>query len=386
MRAAIIADSHFDEGSRFDECRRIHDWIAGDVAARGVDLILHAGDAFERRPTARERLAFADWLCACAEIAPFVIVRGNHDPFEELAIFAKLKTRHPVIVEEAAGVHVVAGAAVACLAWPRKAALLAATGETGIEASEQTAGEALRGVLRGLGLQLAQHDGPRILLAHAMVRGSVTSTGQPLVGCDLEVGLDDLALAGADVYALGHIHKPQDWYIDAAPVIYPGSPRRTAAGEVVAKGSVLAEIEGHRVAWERVTTPAMPMLLVNAEWNPATSALVCTNADAWKWGDLEGAEVRLRYAVDAEHRDAAAAGARQREESFRMGGAVSVKVEEVVRPTSTARAPEIVQAQTVGEKLAALWSVRNAVPESERGERLLSMATALDEEVRHAAP
>lgn len=259
-RVAIIADSHFDEGSRWEEGLRIHDWIVRDLELRGVDLILHAGDVFERKSTARERLEVARFLTAAASLAPVVVVRGNHDALEDLAIFGKLETRHPVIVEEAAAVHVVAGVAVACLAWPRKASLLAATGDTGKEAGERSAGDALRNVLRGLGLQLEAHDGPRVLLSHAQVCGSRTSTGQPLVGCDLEVGLEDLALCGADFYALGHIHLPQDWTINGAPVVYPGSPRRTAYGELEEKGYVVATLEaGRPVGWDRIPTPAAPM-------------------------------------------------------------------------------------------------------------------------------
>lgn len=385
MRVAIIADSHFDQGSRFDECQRIHRWIARDLAERGVDLILHAGDVFERKSTPAERNAVADWIEDLAETAPVVIARGNHDALGDLAIFGELKTKHPVTVEEGVGCYLVAGAVVGCLAWPRKSSLLAATGDTGLEAGEQSARDALQAVLRGLGQRMEQHDGPRILLTHAMVRGSKTSTGQPLVGCDMEIGLEDLALAGADLYALGHVHMPNDWTINDAPVIYPGSPRRTAFGELEEKGYVLAEIEGHRVAWERVRTPAMPMLLVNAEWNPATSALVCTNANEWKWDDLDGAEVRLRYAVDADHRDAAAAGARQREEAFRMGGAVSVKVEEVVRPTSKARAPEVASAGSLDQKLAAYWTARGEVPEKADRDRIIGRALALEGEIAHAA-
>lgn len=106
LRVAVIADSHFDEGSRFEECVRLHEWIARDVASRGVDVIVHAGDIFERKSTPAERRAVAEWLGCCADIAPVLIVRGNHDAVGDLAIFARLRTKHPVIVEEACGVHV----------------------------------------------------------------------------------------------------------------------------------------------------------------------------------------------------------------------------------------------------------------------------------------
>ena len=384
-RVAIIADSHFDEGSRWEEGLRIHDWIVRDLELRGVDLILHAGDVFERKSTARERLEVARFLTAAASLAPVVVVRGNHDALEDLAIFGKLETRHPVIVEEAAAVHVVAGVAVACLAWPRKASLLAATGDTGKEAGERSAGDALRNVLRGLGLQLEAHDGPRVLLSHAQVCGSRTSTGQPLVGCDLEVGLEDLALCGADFYALGHIHLPQDWTINGAPVVYPGSPRRTAYGELEEKGYVVATLEaGRPVGWDRIPTPAAPMLLIEAAYTPARGLEITSKAFPHA-ERVAGAEMRLRVTVDAEHRAAARSAAAELEAEARALGAVAVKVEEVVRPKSTARAPEVAAAVDLGAKLRAMWSARGLEPAPEVAARLVSKALELEGEAIHAA-
>ena len=87
MRIAIVADSHFDEHSRFDECIRLHTWIADDARARGVDVVLHAGDVFERKSTPAERNAFAAWVTLIASFAPIVIVRGTTTRFGDLQIF-----------------------------------------------------------------------------------------------------------------------------------------------------------------------------------------------------------------------------------------------------------------------------------------------------------
>ncbi|AKF08851.1 metallophosphoesterase family protein [Sandaracinus amylolyticus] len=382
-RIAVIADSHFDEHSRFDECVRVHQWIADDIRERRVDLVLHSGDVFERKSSPRERAAVADWLRSVARFAPVVIVRGNHDAPGDLALFSKLRAQYPIIVEEAAAVHVVAGVAVACLAWPRKAELAA-------RAPDLDPSDALRRVLLGLGQQLAEHSGPRVLLSHAMVRDSRVSTGQPLVGCDMELGVEDLALANADAYALGHIHMPQEWeaasqptdrpwYEATAPVIYPGSPRRTAFGEVEEKGYVVLDFENHEpVRVTRITTPCARMLLVSATWE----------AGALRWdgehqtpdliGPLEGAEIRLRYTVRADERVAARDAAVRVEADWRARGAVNVKLEDVVVAMNAARAPEVAKARTLEEKLRALWAARGDVDE-DRAARLLPRAHELEE-------
>lgn len=378
MRVAVIADSHFDESSRWDECVRVHTWIAEDLRERGVDLVLHAGDVFERKSTPTERRAVADWLRAVAEFAPVVIVRGNHDALGDLPLFSRLRTSYPITVVEDARVVHVAGAAVACLAWPQKARILAQAQLTHAE-GELVAGDALRSVLRGLGQQLAAHDGHRILLAHAMVRGSRTSTGQPLVGCDLEVGLDDLELVDADVYALGHIHKGQGWEIADAPVVYPGSPRRTAFGEIEIKGYTLVTFAKNRVLPELVETPCSRMLLVSATWEAGAMRWTGAHQQPDLPGSLADAEIRFRYLVEADRRDEARRAASELADSWRAAGAVFVKIEEEVIATSRARAPEIATAPDLPAKLRAYWRARDTTPDDARSARLVSLATSLEE-------
>jgi exonuclease SbcD len=236
---------------------------------------------------------------------------------------------------------------------------MARMGHASHEVSENAARDALRSILLGFRQQLEQHDGPRILLTHAMVRGSRTTAGQPLVGCDLELGLDDLGLAGADFVALGHIHAHQAWD-DREPIVYPGSPRRTEFGDVDPKGYVIVDTirVDNRVSvrrgWEFVETPATPMLLLDAVWDPEHNTLFGLH----RLTDVAGAEVRLRWTVAAEHRDAA----RNRAELYRAEalarGAIVVKLEEIVETSVRARAPEVSEAKTVAQKLVAYWKAK----------------------------
>lgn len=393
-RIAVIADSHFSEDSRFEETIRLHEWIAEHAATQKVDLVVHTGDVFDKKSTPRERIVVAEWLQAMAEIAPVLIVRGNHDVIGDLAIFRELRAKNPIRVAEAAGVYVLGGVAVAAVAWPRKAHLLAQL-KAGHEESEQAAGDALRDVLRGLGAELAKHDGPRLLAMHAMVRGSVTSVGQPLVGCDLELGLEDLALAGADFAALGHIHKGQDWEIGDMPVVYPGSPRRTAFGETEPKGYLLVDLDEGVALWNRVIVPATPMELLTGTWWPEakpepTFGFPAEEEDGYEppplhfritGGELAGAEVRFRYRVAVDHREAARAAAIElRERILMVGRAATVKLEEEVVATVRARAPEVAAAKTLPEKLVALWKARAIDIDDARRVRVLAKLHELETE------
>jgi exonuclease SbcD len=382
MRIAVVADSHYFELSRFEECIRLHNWIAQDARARGCSRWLHAGDVYERKSTPRERDAVASWVQEMTEcVGPGVIVRGNHDAIDDLPLLQRLETkRQEVVVVEGAQVVDFDDVAIACLAWPQRGRLAALLPDRSKEEVEQAAGEALRAVLRGLGDQLAACDEgvPRLFLAHAMVRGSITSTGQPLVGCDFELGLEDLALCrGADAYLLGHIHKGQSWEINGAPVIYPGSPRRTAFGELEAKGYVVLDCDGHGVRWEFVEAPATKMVQLEGRFEHG----VLERDDA----DVQGAEVRLRYTVAPDEREAARATAEgARDMLISVEGAVSVKVEEVVESSTRSRTPEVARAVTLTDKLEALWTARGFEP-GDRRNALIGKVLAVESEVLSAA-
>lgn len=377
IRVAVIGDSHFDEHSRFDECRRIHGWIADDLRARGVSAVVHTGDVYERKSTPLERQAVAEFVRSVADAAPMLIVRGNHDAVDDLPLLARLATRHPVVVEQEAGVHELGGVRIAALAWPRKAALLVASGADGKELGEAIAGDALRSVLRGLGARLGLTGGPRMFAAHAMVRGSVTSTGQPLVGCDLEIGLDDLELVRADAYALGHIHKGQRWALSSGPAVYPGSPRRTAFGELEAKGYTILEWDESLGAVRDIfiEAPTTPMVQFEESWTGGSGLGFRSTAPV-------GAELRFRYRVPSDAREQARREAESWRDAWLAEGVASVKLEEIVVAETRARAPEIARAVTLDEKLAAYWASKGFEPGARRV-ALLSKAHEL--ETSHAA-
>lgn len=76
MKILASGDHHWDEHSRFDECERIHGWIASQIEYERPDVFLSAGDIYERASTPRERAAVAEWLVRVAETCPVVIAKG----------------------------------------------------------------------------------------------------------------------------------------------------------------------------------------------------------------------------------------------------------------------------------------------------------------------
>ena len=356
----IIAsgDHHFHARSeRWAECLRIHRKMAELVEREKPDVFLSAGDVYEKASTPAERMAVADWVCRIAEVCPVVIVRGNHDASLDLRIIGGLASRHEIIVEERAKVHVVNGIAIACMAWPSRSSLAAMVKDK--RRQDEAEGAAMRSVLRGLGLELDMHGGlPRVLLMHAMFDGAKTSHGQPLIGQPLRVSADDLMLSRPDIAILGHIHKPQEWWADAVPILYTGSPFRTACGEVEQKSVVMAEFGNCSLEWERIPTPCQNMHLFEDSWNGETwdqeTGMIVWNGVGSV--DFKGSEVRFRYTVNADQRDGARLAAEEiKRELLGPLQCARVKVEEVVKPHVKARVPEIAQATTLEDKLGLLW-------------------------------
>jgi DNA repair exonuclease SbcCD nuclease subunit len=388
FKVAAIGDTHISLSSRWDEGSRILDAFVAEITERRVDLVIHTGDVFDKLSRPHERLRFARFVQDCAQVAPVVIVRGNHDAPADLAIFDGqfLRTAHTVIVEETAKVHDVGEFLVAGVAWPKKAWLLA-------ENSDVDERAALQGILTGVSdwkapaseaIPIAADEPrkPRILAMHGMVTGAKTSLGQPLVGCDMEVALSDLALARADVVLLGHIHLPQDCgTVNGAPVLYTGSSRRTAYGEVEDKGFVLVEFErvgsGDEKRWQanctRIQLPATPMLLLDADYTSNALALDAPEAHR----DIVGADVRLRYRCTTETREAARSAAERMRDEMTSNGAANVVIDEQLTVVSTARVPEITRAATLPDKLRMLRTARgetlDAPTEARLNEKLIEL-------------
>lgn len=380
FRFIATGDNHFDQHSRFDETIRVHGWIADLVERERPDVFLCGGDIYERASTPIERAAVVAWVSIIADVCPVVITKGNHDKARDLEILAHLATRHPIVVEETCGVHFVAGAAIAAMAWPSRASLMAYGGGESRADVNEDASTALRNVLRQMGTELEAHNGPRILLGHLMIDGSVTSSGQPMIGETMNVPLEDVALAKAEISIAAHIHLPQAWEHDGRPILYTGSPTRNTFGELEEKSIVLGTFEGSRlVLWERIPTPTTPMVHADAvvDGENGTISLVETDPPL----DVVGAEVRLRYRVPADCQEMGKRLVSDLKAKLIGYGAVSVETEPDVIAITRARAPEVALAKSLEDKLGAYWEAKNDVPDLDRSLRLIAKIRQVDDAV-----
>lgn len=400
MKIALHADPQLDDRATpglAEQMGTLH-FIACEMAARHVDLSLSGGDTWERvHGSEEERQAVDQYVVEQADVCPFGVVYGNHDPILDFAALERLATRHRVVAAIAPRVELMGGAAVAFLPYPRMATLRGwfETRNPGrvlsVEESGALARALLADVIRGLGAQLDEvapigSGIPRILLGHGMTDGGKSSTGQPIIGDELRIGLDELGLARCHLYCFGHLHNgvanefEVRWPDGTGHVgLHAGSTRRRDFGEVEPKRFVVFTFEGDKLrAREDVPLPVPPMYLVEAAWGAGGFGDLAGLPD--DPSDLDGALMRFRYTVDADRQEAARTAAATAADDWKTRGAAMVKVDPIVNPQVRARAPEVATAPTLQGRIDATWAAMgDSAPAVERRPRLLELAASVAE-------
>jgi DNA repair protein SbcD/Mre11 len=238
--------------SRADEHGSVLKEIATIAAGGEVDLVAVAGDIFDVvAPTAESERIVYQALLDLADIAPVVMVAGNHDNWRRLEAVAPLlelgrvhvvaKPTKPeeggvVRIETASGTTV----RVAMLPFVTQRGIVSAADLMGLEAYEQGAlyAERLTAILGKLTEGITTDD-VNLVVAHLMVAEGVLGGGERNAHTVFDYWVPAGAFDGALSYvALGHLHRPQR-IPAAAPVWYAGSPLQLDFGETEDEKAVM---------------------------------------------------------------------------------------------------------------------------------------------------
>lgn len=254
IRILHSADWHlgrrFDRLSLEDDQRRFLEWLAGLVDAEGIDLVVVAGDVYDRAFAPEEAVELLDegldgLRSAGAKV---VMIPGNHDSAQRLGFGS---TR-----QVAAGIHVVAddreAGSVRVIEFDDGALCVAAipfldphsTVRFDSEADgARTHGSVLAAAISTARSQLVSTL-PSLLVAHGTVTGGSTSDSERVIeiGGASSIGVNEFE--GFDAVALGHLHRPQTIIDDA--IAYSGSPLAYSYSEDHRKSVRLIEIEEDR--------------------------------------------------------------------------------------------------------------------------------------------
>jgi len=218
MRLLHTADWHlgrsFHGVSLLDAQATYVDWLVGVAGDARVDAILISGDLYDRALPPVDAVRLADEaLARLVEIAPVVVISGNHDSAARLAFGSGLFERaglhvrtdiarigEPVLIGGAEG-----GAAIYPIPYlePDVARPL-------LEVQERGHGAVLDAAMACIRDDVALRQRLQtVVMAHAFVAGAFPSQSER----DLSVGgaasVPASTFAGVDYVALGHIHQPQ---------------------------------------------------------------------------------------------------------------------------------------------------------------------------------
>ncbi len=234
--------------------------IAADSAP---DVIVHSGDLFDGRPGLDDMRRAARALRGLGEIAPVVVVAGNHDTSHVLSFLKFMLSDLGTRSDDEVRVRFATGARPESLL---VAEYPTARGELTVrigalpylhpnrfdyefaDPATTTAAyaERMRVVQADVYRRLAHNRGPRDVLvfaAHLFVEGATPSRSERPISIDSDYAAIATNLPPVDYGALGHIHKPQRIDGIGFPAHYAGSPLQMDFGETRdTKSVILAEI------------------------------------------------------------------------------------------------------------------------------------------------
>jgi len=255
----IIHTSDWHIGRRFEresleaDQRAFLGWLAGLVAEEHVDLVLVAGDVYDRSQPAEDAVALLDaGLDALrAAGAQVVLVPGNHDSARRLGFGAGRQAlggvhvfaddQHPPVPR----VLTAGEERVAVVAVPFLDPYGVPAPEDGPDGSPRTRTHEhvlADAVEAGRALLDPADPVPTVCVAHAYVAGGEASDSERALSIGGTDRVDPAVLAGFDYVALGHLHRPQRIGGDDA-MAYSGSPLPYSFSETHPKSVRLLELD-----------------------------------------------------------------------------------------------------------------------------------------------
>lgn len=314
-----IGDVHYCD-KFLPEVARCMTSVIQIAAARRPDLIIIPGDTFDHRLEQNSPAFFAALRAvrALSEVAPVFILQGtlSHDAPHAVEVFRHMESAFPVhvcttiqqvvlgrdgrfsVVDPDWIPNAEADACVISALPSVNKGVVAAS--AGAENAGEAAGDAVAQLLIGWApshRRAAAAGVPTIFTSHGTVSGSRTEHGCVMAGLDYEFFTGTIFASQASASMLNHIHAHQAWREGERTIAYAGSVGRLHFGERDPKGVLLWTLDATGSTFEFIPTPARD--LVDLEFTGPPDLVEVQRAVA---ALPEGGELRVRYAVDEEHR------------------------------------------------------------------------------------
>lgn len=236
------------------------DFLVGAAREQAVDAVLIAGDLYDRALPPVDAVRLADEaLTRLSDVAPTIVISGNHDSAARLGFGAGLLARGGLHVRtdptQVAQPVAVGDGLVYAIPYLEPDLVREALG-----VEERTHAAALGAAMARVRADLATRaGGPVVVMAHAFAAGAAPSESER----DLTVGgaasVPASVFADASYVALGHLHGPQRVGANGR---YAGSPLAFSFSEAAQRKSVaVVELTGGAAAAVELLPCPVPRLL-----------------------------------------------------------------------------------------------------------------------------
>lgn len=339
----------------------------------GVDLFVIAGDLFDRAVQNTDRSGFPQLIKVIQNmmnVAPVVAVCGTptHDIAGCYEALQEISAKYQFILLDAGKTTLLTAegkllSTEGCepgARWDENDKLfILGCGEPskewflkdkslGRDEATQAVIQGMRDILLGFGaIRKNYPDIPCLFVYHGSIEGASMCNGQILPMGELAIGRDDLALVGADYYALGHIHKSQQ--IGDLPAYYAGSAFPVNWGETDAKGFYLIRMNEKGLQpvgpVERIPYPHPPRKKIVTKWGDE----ILPNRLP-SFGEMDGFQTWLDIQAD-KHQASVIPREDVLDQMMIAGALEGSRVTVTILPTETVRAGEIREAQGLKGKL-----------------------------------
>ena len=263
MKLMHLSDLHLGKTlcgySLLDDQRYILDRILEIAQAQKPDVILIAGDVFDRSaPSADTVKLMDDFLTQLSALAcPILMIAGNHDSPERIAYGGRIMERSgifmsPVYDGKIKSVTLTDANGEVCF-WLMPF-LHPADVRQFFPDTKPNANDALRTVIESMELDPSVRH---VLLAHQFVTGASVSDSEEMY-CGTAEQVSAELFAPFEYTALGHLHNPQN--IGSPRVRYCGTPLKYSASEAGSTKSVTIAELGEKGAEPVITEiPLTPL-------------------------------------------------------------------------------------------------------------------------------
>jgi exonuclease SbcD len=229
------------ENARMMDTIRCMDYLESKALERNVDLIVIAGDLFNRSKLwademLKEITIASTWLRRLANIAPTVLMFGtaNHDNIKAFENIKRMEIDRLIVVTEpdlitintqSGDIQVVGVPGV------DKGYFRTLFPGMDMEDENKAISEALGNVILGISAD-ADPTLPLVLMSHYTVTGCTLENGESIfLNSDIVIPTAALAASNYDLVCLGHIHKAQSVPNCSRPVYYSGPPNAITFSE-----------------------------------------------------------------------------------------------------------------------------------------------------------